>query len=219
MRTKFSSELAALTRELAALASLAHEATDRLAVAVAEADLTAAYEVFALDEQLQEKYGACENRAVILLALEAPVARDLRQVLSASRIADDLSQMGRLTAGISDYVVRSYPHPVAPPDILAPLTEIGRATTVLAAAVVDAIAASNPPGPVPVAPDDTLGETRRHVLHLLSAPGWSHGSALAVDLALLVHHYERCAEHCVRIGRLIRFFHTGIPPSAEPAEP
>ncbi|MFI5778478.1 phosphate signaling complex PhoU family protein [Nocardia sp. NPDC051570] len=217
MRTKFSSELAALTRELGRLAGLAHEAAERVALAVTETDLTAAYEVFALDEKLQEKYGACENRAVILLALEAPVARDLRHVVSAIQIADDLSQLGWLTSSIADSVVRRYPHPVAPPEIITPLAEIGRLTTILAARVVDVIVATGHPIPDAelVVPDPALAHTCQRVLQLLASPEWPHHSAMAVDLALLVHHYERCAEHCVRIGRLIRFFHTGIPLSAQ----
>ncbi|RDI61609.1 phosphate signaling complex PhoU family protein [Nocardia pseudobrasiliensis] len=217
MRTKFSSELAALTGELGRLASLAHEATQRLAVAVTEADLTAAYEVFALDEKLQEAHDACENRAVILLALEAPVARDLRHVVSAMQIADDLSRIGWLTSSISDSVVRRYPNPVAPAPIIADLAEIGGLTTDLAARVVELIVATEQPIPDtdPIVPDPDLAGGCQRVRQLVSSPDWPHDSSMAVDLALLVHHYERCAEHCVRIGRLIRFFHTGIPLSAQ----
>ncbi|WP_019931980.1 PhoU domain-containing protein [Nocardia sp. BMG111209] len=216
MRTKFSSELAALTEELAGLASLAQEATERVAVAVTEANLTAAYEVFAIDEQLRQRHGACENRAVILLALEAPVARDLRQVVSAMQIGDDLAQMSWLTSRIADSVVHRYPAPVAPADITGRLGEIGHATAELAAVAQRAIAAQNPAVDDPqVLPDRTLADARQRVLQSLSDPDWPHGHAMAVDLALLVHHYERCAEHCVRIGRLIRFFHTGLPLSAQ----
>ncbi|MCM6776939.1 phosphate uptake regulator, PhoU [Nocardia sp. CDC159] len=216
MRTKFSSELVALTRELGRLAGLAHEATERVAVAVTDADLTAAYEVFALDERLQETYGACENRAVILLALEAPVARDLRHVVSAIQITEELSRLGWLTSRIADSVVRRYPQPVAPPELIAELGEIGRRTTELAARTVAAIGVDQPTGEAePVASDPALHAACQQVLQSLAAPDWPHGSAMAVDLALLVHHYERCADRCVRIGRLIRFLHTGIPLSAQ----
>jgi phosphate transport system protein len=220
VRTKFFFELAALTGELTRLASLAHEATERAAVAVVEANLTAAYEVFAFDEQLQASYGACENRAVILLALEAPVARDLRHVVSAIQIADDLSQMSWLLSRIADNVVRRYPEPVAPPEIIERLAVIGHATTDVTAAAGAAIGTRHPtPHTVLVVPDPALHDAAQQVLQLVSAPDWAHGSATAVDIALLVHHYERCTEHCVRIGRLIRFFHTGTPLSAQTGEP
>nr|WP_246461388.1 PhoU domain-containing protein [Nocardia transvalensis] len=201
------------------MSELAHEATERTAVAVAEANLTAAYEVFAIDEQLQSLHGACENRAVLLLALEAPVARDLRHVVSAMQIADDLSRMGWLTSRIADSVVHRYPEPVAPPDILALLGRIGQIAVDFAASATRVIAAhGSSTDPDPIVGDDRLSELQHQVLQMVSDPAWAHGSAMAVDLALLVHHYERCADHCVRIGRLIRFYHTGIPLSAQPQE-
>ncbi len=216
MRTKFSSELAALTDELARLSALAHEATERVAVAVAEANLTAAYEVLAIDEQLQALHGGCENRAVILLALEAPVARDLRHVVTAMQIADDLSRMSWLTSRIADSVVHRYPEPVAPPDILRLLGAIGDIVTDLAAtagrAITDTDLSADRGSEDSHARLTTL---QQRVLHAISAAEWQHGSAMAVDLALVAHHYERCAEHCVRIERLIHFFHTGIPLSAQ----
>ncbi|MBF6173559.1 phosphate signaling complex PhoU family protein [Nocardia blacklockiae] len=216
MRTKFSSELAALTGELARLSDLAHEATERTAVAVAEANLTAAYEVLAIDEQLQALHGGCENRAVILLALEAPVARDLRHVVTAMQIADDLSRLSRLTSRIADIVVHRYPEPVAPPEILRLLDEIGRIVTDLAAAAGRAITDVGPSADGGSGADhDRLTGIQQQVLAAISDPAWPHGSAMAVDLALLAHHYERCADHCVRIERLIHFFHTGIPLSAQ----
>jgi phosphate transport system protein len=215
VRTKFAAELTALREELGRLAELAYFGAERAAVALVEANLTAAYEVLATDEQLQTGYAACENRAVILLALEAPVARDLRQVVSAIQIADNLSQIGWLTARIADVAVRHYPQAVAPGEVAEPLGAIARGTAALVASASAAVAG---PDPTPVVPDPALAELRDRLLHRLSAPDWPHGHALAVDLALTIHHYERCAQHSQRIGGLITFYHTGVPLSLQEAE-
>ncbi|RMI34430.1 phosphate signaling complex PhoU family protein [Nocardia stercoris] len=217
MRTKFSSELAALTDDLARLAKLARDAAELAMVAVADANLTVAYEVFALGEQLQLAYGACENRAVLLLALEAPVARDLRHVVSAIQIADDLSQIGRLTDRIAETVVRHYPKPIAPPDLLATLGAIGSSVVTLATAAGHTITDRHPVPPAATgSADDTVPQRVQQLLSTVTAAEWPHGSATAVDLALLAHHWERCTAHLIRIGRLIQFFHTGVPLSADP---
>lgn len=218
VRTKFAAELAALSEELGRLAELASLASERAAVGLARADLTAAYEALAADEELQAGYTACENRAVILLALEAPVARDLRQVVSAIRITDDLSRIGSLISAIAETAVRYFPDPLAPPEVADQLAAIGEATAGLIAATNAAIAASPGKGDVLVPPDPELAELRAEVLARVSEPEWPHGHAVAMDLALLIHRYERCAEHCVRIGGLINFFHTGRPLSLEAAE-
>ncbi|MFI6865493.1 phosphate signaling complex PhoU family protein [Nocardia sp. NPDC050406] len=218
MRTKFSYELATLSDELAQMARLAHEATERADIAVAESDLTAAYEVFALEEQLQVKHARCEDRSVILLALEAPVARDLRHVVTAIGIADDLFGIGGALSRVADNVVRRHPQPVAPPHVTALLSGMARATVDLAAAAAAAITA-RPPSPdlVPPPRDETIARLHQQLLRAVADTSWAYGSGMAVDLALLAQQYHRCAAHCLRIERLIRFLHTGIPVSAQEA--
>ncbi|WP_433591455.1 phosphate signaling complex PhoU family protein [Nocardia sp. CA-145437] len=212
MRTKFSSELMALTEELAHMAQLTQEASERATTALLAADLTAAYEVFALEEQVEIEHAKCEDRSVILLALEAPVARDLRQVITAMQIADDLLAVSRSLSRVADVVVRRYPNPVAPEHVLDLLVEMSGAVTHLAASAVRVIAAQNPPRDRVLVPrDENLERLRGRLVELAADDGWAHGSAMAIDIALLAHHFERAADHCVRIGRLIRFFHTGIP--------
>lgn len=212
VRTKFSIELMALTDELAHMARLTREAAERAAVALAGSDLTAAYEVFALEEKLQLEHARCEDRSVILLALEAPVARDLRHVVTAIQIADDLLAIGGALSRVADIAVRRYPNPVATQELIAMLTEVAGGAVVVAETVVGVIAAQHPPrDQVLVTRDETADRLRAEIAELVADPGWAHGSAMAIDAAMLVHHYGRCADHSVRIGQLIRFFHTGIP--------
>ncbi|WP_067536100.1 phosphate signaling complex PhoU family protein [Nocardia crassostreae] len=212
MRTKFSIELMALTDELAHMARLTHEAAERAAAALVGSDLTAAYEVFALEEQVQVEHAKCEDRSVILLALEAPVARDLRHVVTAIQIADDLLDIGTSLSRIADIVVRRYPEPVAPQHVIEQLDGISTAIADLTDDVVKVIAAQNPPRDKVLIPRDTaVDRLRAQVSDAVADPDWTHGSAMATDIAMLVHHYGRCTDHCVRIGQLIRFFHTGIP--------
>ncbi|WP_459961690.1 phosphate signaling complex PhoU family protein [Nocardia sp. IFM 10818] len=212
MRTKFSIELMALTDELAHMARLTQEAAERAAAALGGSDLTAAYEVFALEEQVQVEHAKCEDRSVILLALEAPVARDLRHVVTAIQIADDLLDIGTSLSRIADIVVRRYPESVAPQEILGQIDQIADAIVVLTGEVVKVIAAHNPPRDQVLVPrESAMDRLRATVSEAAADPGWPHGSAMAIDIAMLMHHFGRCTDHCVRIGQLIRFFHTGIP--------
>ncbi|MEV6069292.1 PhoU domain-containing protein [Nocardia sp. NPDC052001] len=212
MRTKFSIELMALTDELAHMARLTHEAAERATVALQGCDLTAAYEVFALEEQVQIEHAKCEDRSVILLALEAPVARDLRHVVTAMQIADDLLGIAGALSRVADVVVRRYPEPVAVQPIAEMLAEIADAVTTLVDLVVRVIAAQNPPRDQVLVPrDDALDRLRLRAAEAAADSGWSHGSAMAIDIAMIAHHFGHCVDHSVRIGQLIRFFHTGIP--------
>ncbi|OXR44749.1 hypothetical protein B7C42_02703 [Nocardia cerradoensis] len=201
------------------MARLAHEAAERAAVAIENADLTAAYEVFALEERIQAEHAKCEDRSVILLALEAPVARDLRNVVTAIQIAEDLSGIAGGLSRVADGVVRKFPEPVAPEDITHHLSAMAAALVDLTAAAIAVISAQQvEPDTTLIPPDPAIEQLQQQLLRAVADDGWQHGNAMAVETALLAHHFERCAAHCVRIGRLIRFFHTGVPLSAQTDE-
>lgn len=209
MRTQFTLELVALSNDLTLMSRLAHDATERITEALAGADLTATYEVFALDEQLQQMFAACENRTMALLALQAPVARDLRHVVTAIQIAGELSRIGRRTETAGQYVYRAHPRAVAAEPVIAELVAMGT----LAAECVARVGASVATGRF-VADDGTAAESMdvlcRQLRTVLATTETDAGAA--IDLALLGSQFQRCVDHTARIARLIRFLDTGIPP-------
>lgn len=216
VRTQFTRELNTLTRDLTRMCRLAHEAAERVTDALVGADLTATYEVFALDEQLQQMYGACEARSVVLLALQAPVARDLRHVVTAIQIANELSRIGWLTSRAAEQVYKNYPEPVGPQPVLEILAAMGALTADRAAIAGAAVAIGHQaPGQQPAAP--AMEELHRELYTALADPTTAQPADHAIDLALLGHHLESCIDHTARIDRLICFLDTGIPPTAQPA--
>lgn len=217
VRTQFTHELNALTNDLTLMCRLAHDAVERVNDALASADLTATYEVFALDEQLQKMFGACEARTVVLLALQAPVARDLRHVVTAIQIANELSRIGWLTSRVADQVYRSHPNYVAPQPILDVLAELGKFAAHRTALAGEAVATAHQSADAePV--NATLAELRGRLHAALTDPEGAQPAGAAIDLALLGNHLERCVDHTTRIERLIRFLDTGVPPMAQPAD-
>ncbi|MBW0269996.1 phosphate uptake regulator, PhoU [Nocardia sp. MH4] len=211
MRTQFTLELVALSNDLTLMSRLAHDATERVTEALAGADLTATYEVFALDEQLQQMFAACESRTMALLALQAPVARDLRHVVTAIQIAGELSRIGRRTETAGQYVYRAHPRAVAPEPVIAELVAMG----LLAAEYVARVSASVATGRFTEDDGTTAAtmETRCAQLRaVLTTAEVGVGTGTAIDLALLGSQFQRCVDHAARIARLIRFLDTGIPP-------
>ncbi|GAA5064061.1 PhoU domain-containing protein [Nocardia callitridis] len=219
MRTQFTRELNALTDDLTLMCRHVHDATARLTDALVDADLTATYEVFALDEQLQKMYGACEARTVLLLALQAPVARDLRHVVTAIQIATELSDIGTLTNRVANHVYRAHPGHIAPEPILNILAELGALAVARAADVGDAVATGHLP---PVTELDTgaqeIAALRLRLRAALTDPAATQPTESAIDVVLVGDHLERCVQHTARIDRLIRFLDTGVPPTAQPAD-
>lgn len=217
VRTQFTAELIALTNDLTMMCRLAHDAVERGTDALVDADLTATYEVFAFDEQLQKMYGACEARTVVLLALQAPVARDLRHVVTATQIAGELSGIGWLASRVADQVYKSHPGHVAQQPILGILAAMGQLAAERTALAGQAVAGH------PSVSEDEPGtrsmETPHRQLHsALADPASQPPTDAAIDIALLGHHLERCVDHTARIERLIRFLDTGVPPTAQSSD-
>ncbi|MFC9553816.1 phosphate uptake regulator PhoU [Rhodococcus sp. NPDC056960] len=113
MRTKFHDQLDTLFDQLTTMRRLAGDAITTATDAFGAADLTAAEKVFAVTERIGAVRGPCEDQAMALLALQAPVARDLRQVVTGVFLVSDLSRMGGLAEHIAESVRRRHPHPVA----------------------------------------------------------------------------------------------------------
>ncbi|WP_280305979.1 phosphate signaling complex PhoU family protein [Nocardia neocaledoniensis] len=211
MRTQFTLELVALSNDLTLMSRLAHDSAQRVTEALAGADLTAAYEVFALDEQLQEMFAACENRTMALLALQAPVARDLRHVVTAIQIAGELSRIGRRTETAGQYVYRAHPRAVAPEPVVDQLVAMGTLTAECVARVGASVATGR------FAADDgtaaaTMEQRCRELRTMLADAETGVDAGAAIDLALLGSQFQRCVDHAARVARLIRFLDTGIPP-------
>lgn len=213
VRTQFTNELVALTADLTQMCRITHEAAERVTDAVVGADLAATYEVFALDERLQTMYGACEARTVVLLALQAPVARDLRHVVTAIQIAGELSRIGRLFSRVADQVYRTHPDPIAPPPVLDVLAHMAGLAAECTARAQRAVTRGRHT-PADDTGVDTMQTLNQKLHNALSSIG-DADTETTITLALVGHKLTRTLDHTERIERLIHFLDTGVPPTAQ----
>ena len=144
--------------------------------ALLDADLAQAELVIASDVRLDEMRSNAEKVALELLALEAPVATDLRTVVSAIWIVADLQRMGALAIHVAKAARRRHPAHVIPAEIRPIIERMGRVGVHLAdqAGVVlrerDADLARRLE-----AEDDLMDDLQRELFSALLAPTWRHG--------------------------------------------
>ncbi|MGB7365034.1 MAG: PhoU domain-containing protein, partial [Rhodococcus sp. (in: high G+C Gram-positive bacteria)] len=100
MRNAYTVQLTELNDDLCDLAEAARDAMRDASAALLAADLQAAEGVIARGEMLGELGARVEDQAVTVLALQAPVAADLRRVFSTMRISSDLARMAGLAVHI-----------------------------------------------------------------------------------------------------------------------
>ena len=178
--------------------------------ALLDADLIRAEQVIASDVQLDEMRANAENVALELLALEAPVATDLRVVVSAIWIVADMQRMGALAIHVAKAARRRHPAHVIPAELRPIIERMGRVGVHLAdqAGVVLRERDLDLARQLEVE-DDLMDDLQRELFAAMLAPNWRHGVAPAVDIALLARFYERFADHAVAVARRVVFLVTG----------
>ena len=210
MREDFHLQLFGLGEYSAAMCQLTGIALREATQALLDADLSLAEQVIAMDTQLDQMWSTGEQVAIGLLALQAPVARDLRIVISALRIVADLQRLGVLAIHIANVARRRHPAHAVPSDVrpfIERMSRIGVQLADQAEAVLrtDDLAAARR---LPV-DDDIMDDLQRDLYHHVLAPGWRHGVAAAVDIALLARFYERFADHAVSAAQQVVYLVTG----------
>ena len=215
MREEFRGDLLETGRLLVSMGESARSAMHNATLALMNADQARAKTVIARDAEIDANYRTIEELVQHLLARQAPVARDLRLVVSALHVAADLERMGDLAAHVAKTAVRRYPATAVPPEaasIIASMADVadriaGKITLVLSGQ--DAVRAAELERD-----DDAMDALHRQLFELLLSPGWSHGVEAGIDCALLGRFYERYADHAVNAGNHVVFMVTG-----EPARP
>ncbi|WP_308259345.1 phosphate signaling complex PhoU family protein [Pseudonocardia sp. H11422] len=113
-REMFHAQLDELGDDLEAMCTRVARAMGAATRAMVAGDVRLAEQVIAGDSEIDADRARCEQRAVVLLALQAPVARDLRTVVSLIQVAEHLERMGDLARHVTEVVRRQHPDPVAP---------------------------------------------------------------------------------------------------------
>jgi phosphate transport system protein len=210
MRTAYQQQLEALTAQLGEMCGMATRAIRRATDGLLQADLERAESVIHGQEDIAAMSAHAEEIALRLLALQAPVAADLRAVVSALQIAADVERMGGLAAHIAKIARRRFPNHAVPAEVEGYFAEMGAVAVALGTGAYDVLSSRDPSKAAQIRrDDDAMDDLRRHTLSVLVDPGWEHGVAAAVDLALLGRFYERFADHAVQIARRVIFQATG----------
>ncbi len=210
MRTAFQEQLETLTDTLSDMCGLAGLAMERATRALLEADLSMAEQVISDHDQLAEMKFQAEEIAFVLLALQSPVAGDLRRVVGSMQNVADAERMGGLALHVAKIARRRHPNHVLPEEVRSHFAEMGRVAVTLGDSAKDVVRSKNSQQAADISgEDDAMDQLHQQLFRDLMDPGWPHGVAAAVDITLLGRFYERFADHAVEIGRRIVFEATG----------
>jgi phosphate transport system protein len=195
---------------------------ERATQALLQADLVLAEQVISDHDQIAVLSAEAEEQAFVTLALQSPVAGDLRAVVSSIQIVADVDRMGALALHVAKIARRRHPQHALPEEVNGYFAEMGRLAVELGNNAQEVLITHDPERAARIQEeDDAMDDLHRHLFSVLMDREWKHGVTAAVDVTLLSRFYERFADHAVEVARRVIFLVTGHYPEQDdlPASP
>ncbi|MFC4631264.1 phosphate signaling complex protein PhoU [Promicromonospora alba] len=210
MRQIFEAELQQVGDDLTEMSRLVESAITRAGTALLEADLQLAQEVIASDKTIDAIEDSLDERCIHLLAQQAPVATDLRVVVSALRMSASLERMGDLARHVAQVARGRYPAQAIVPEARDTFVKMHEAAVRVAQRTTKLLATRD----LTVAEalerdDDIIDALHQETFNLLLAPEWPGTVQESVDVTLVGRYYERFGDHGVSVARRVTFLVTG----------
>ena len=216
MRTSYHEELDSILDRLVHMAELVEVAIREGAESLLTADLTRAESVISNDVQLDKMHEEMEYKCLSLLALQAPVAGELRIIVSAIRVVFELARMGDLAVHVAKIARLRYPNQAVPARFEESFREMAAiAIEIVRLARVSLQERDAKGAEQLVAIDERMDLLRREQFTMLLGDNSDISIEGAVDVALLGRYFERFADHAVAVGRRVIYIITGQVPEGE----
>ena len=132
MRTVFYEQLSALSTQVGEMCGLAADAMEHATQALLGADLSVAEQVITDHQHITAMNREAEDRALKLLALQQPVASDLRTIVRSLHVGADIERMGALAVHVATISRRRHPECAVPEEVRGRFAEMGSRAVQLA---------------------------------------------------------------------------------------
>ena len=207
----FEHELEQLKAKLLEMSALVESAVYRSVQGVVEKNEELAHQVLKNESRINQLEIEIDDMAISLLALQAPLAADLRLVTAAIKINNDLERMGDLSVSIAQAALSLIREPIIRP--LIDIPHIAGLAQGMVRKALDAFVNRDPELARSVlASDDAVDNMRTASYHELISFMESNPQQIPQALYLLsvVRNLERIADHATNVAEDVLFLVKGI---------
>ena len=209
-REHYGQELNDLRGSVVAMASMVDKAVNNAVVALVQRDVSLAQQVVADDRAINEHRWRTEEQALLVIATQAPMAKDLRMIAAVIHIVTDLERMADHAAGIAKIALQTADQPP-----LKPLVDVPRMSEIARSMLHDAITAfiedDQAAARAIVARDDEVDalydQIYRELLTFMLADPTTINQA--THLLWVAHNLERIADRVTNICERVVYMVTG----------
>lgn len=210
MRNVFQQELSEVQARLVILANEAKKIMEKASQAFLTSDVSLADEALALTDANEARALDLDELVIKVLAIQSPVARDLRIMVSALRMSASVERMGSLASHIAAIARYRYPGSAIPDSLRSTFEEMARIDIELAGKAANLLENTDLDLAREIqARDEAVDILHRRVFEVVLAPDWKENAMFTVDVTLASRYFERFADHVVDISAKVSFLQTG----------
>ncbi|MFS0821848.1 phosphate signaling complex protein PhoU [Bacillus sp. 1P02SD] len=210
VRATFQADLNELKEMIIQLGSQAQEAVGQAIDALKSQDVDKALKIIENDTQLNLMEEEINDKAILLIAQQAPVAIDLRRVIVAIKISSDLERVGDLAVNIAKSVIR-----IGTQQLIKPIEDIPRMAEVANKMVADSLRAYSEEdvelaknvAKVDDQVDEAYGILIKELLGLMTQK--PENISQITQLSFICRNIERVADHSTNISESILYLIKG----------
>ena len=210
MERHFVHDLDELKQRLLWMGSLAERAVHQAVHAVLDADEHLSENVLAEEDAINEMQIEIDERVQRLLALQAPMAADLRFLLAVSRINGDLERIGDQAVNIAHSAMRVLRHPQ-----VKPYVDLPRMSELAEGMVRDSLNAlvrgDQDLAQSVLQRDDQVDRLRDQLFRELLTYMMENSAVVfaAFELVMVAKNLERIGDHATNIAEDVIYFVAG----------
>ena len=210
VRQIFEEQIRELLEDLLAMGQMVADAIERSIEALARQDTDLAQQVIEYDDEVNASQYEIDEKCLVLIATQQPMASDLRMILSISNIATELERIGDYAEGIAKLAARLAGQPLLKPLIDIPrMAEEGRRMLLssLEAFARQDVELAQQVGTADELVDALYDQVYRELLvYMMQDP---RTITQATYLLWVAHNLERIADRTTNIAERVIFMDSG----------
>ncbi|MDR3116548.1 MAG: phosphate signaling complex protein PhoU [Bifidobacteriaceae bacterium] len=210
MRQIFENELNEIRSNIFRLMEMVNIAINQASTSLLEADAAKAQKVIENDKIINELDNSISEACIQSLALQQPVASDLRLLVGILHICDSLERMADFAVHISEYTLSAYPEKVFTEEFADKITELSQNSNTICQQVLKLYNSKDVELLDKIVETDNMTNAIYAKINKQVRDDKFKGSTKnAVDLALIARFYERFGDHAIAVGRQYIYIITG----------
>lgn len=208
IRSQYERQVQEIQSDVLRMGALVEKSCGLAHQALFERDVTVPDLLARQDKQIDQYYRQIEETCLKLIALQSPVATDLRLIGALMQLVRDLERIGDYAEDLGDVSVKLFPYPV--PLYMGEVEHMSDLTRAMLSMSLAALTNLDAESGLEIKRrDDAVDDCYEQIYDLLAQTDSHEPVEPLLLMMLVIRALERMADHATNIGRRVAYIVTG----------